>query len=184
MGLRFDLDTANWLAYLLQPGAAVPRFKEKWMEREALRLFLRKLEQRFYSSRRREIEFADYVHRAQRLLEEVQYREGEIPAFILQELRRDLGDRPWTALIVPSGDDESLDRFLSSEDLLMRLVGLWSEEPGLLLQLDSVPSESFTLIDVFQPFESHLQMPRDGLAFLFGIAPVILSSFRSILAIR
>src|SRR4051812_31957792 len=148
MGLRFDLDTVNWLAYLLQPGAAVPRFKEPWMEKEALRLFLKKLEQQFHSSRRRELEFAEYVHRAQRILEEVQYRQGEVPASILRELRHDLGDRPWTALIVPTGDDRRLDEFLNSEDLLMRLVGLWSEDPGLLLQLDSVPREPFTLLDV------------------------------------
>jgi 3',5'-cyclic AMP phosphodiesterase CpdA len=152
MGLRFDLNTVNWLAYLLQPGAVVPRFSEPTMEKMALQAFLGKLEHRFHSSLRREMEFAEYVHRAQRLLDEVQYREGEVPAVILTELRRDLGDRPWTALIVPAGDDWKLDDFLSSEDLMMRLVGLRSEEPGLLLQLDSAPSEPFALTDVFPAF--------------------------------
>lgn len=87
MGLRFGLETANWLAYLLQPDASVPRLEDPWQEREALRLFLEKLDRHFYSSHRREREFAQYVDRARRILERADYQQGEVPASVLRELR-------------------------------------------------------------------------------------------------
>lgn len=152
MGIRFDLNSANWLAYLIEPEANVPSLSDPWMEREALRIFLSKLRRQFYSSHRREEEFRRVVERAEGMLEEIEYRSGEVPRFILRDVRRDLGNRPWTALIVPSGEDWQLDKFLTSEDFLLRMVGTWAEDPGLILQIDSVPDEIFSLTDVFPAF--------------------------------
>jgi hypothetical protein len=157
MGLRFDLTTANWLAYLIEPGAPLPRMDNPWMEREALRRFLDKLEHQFYSSHRRESEFRNIVGNARSLLHRLDDTGPEgSSSFVLEELRRDLGNRPWTALVVPSGEDWELDRFLCSEDLLMRLVGVWSEDPGLVLQIEHGPDEPFSLLDVFPAFKTAL----------------------------
>src|SRR5206468_706406 len=53
--------------------------------------------------------------------------------------------------------DRDLDRFLTSEDLLIRLVGLDSDEPGLILQLEESDSnEVFALNDVFPAFKTAL----------------------------
>ncbi len=49
MGLRFEIKHANWIAYLIQSDAPVPRFEgESWERKELLRYFLRKLRDNFH----------------------------------------------------------------------------------------------------------------------------------------
>jgi hypothetical protein len=157
MGIRFDLQTANWLAYLIERNAPVPRMEDPVMEREALQLFLSNLGERFYSSRGREQEFKSKVDKAYSMLHEIDRRSSElIPPSVLSELRADLCGRPWTALIVPSGNDQSLDAFLSSKGFLRQLIDIPSDEPGLLLQLEGNIEERFSLTDVFPGFRKAL----------------------------
>ena len=118
----------------------------------AVRILLEKLRLGFRSSRQREREFRYDV-------DETLYRlEGEFrrdPLTALAGIRRFFSDRPWTALIIPGGDDWELDSYLSSEEFLRDLVEIRSEDPGLILQLDGV-QESFDLNDVFPAFKTAL----------------------------
>jgi hypothetical protein len=156
-GIRFDISIANWLAYLIEPEAPIPRMESPWMERETLRMFLYRLRNQFYSTKRREREFSRTVEGAERLLHELDSTgSNRIPPQILSELRADLGARPWTALIVPTGSDWELDNFLASEDFLLRLIGIRSDEPGLVLQLEGPFNTVFSLTDIFPAFRTAL----------------------------
>lgn len=155
--MRFNLSSANWLAYLIEPNARVPKLGESWEERETLRLFLRKLSKRFYSSRRSEYRFEQLAHRAERFLDHMDHDEcNGISLDFLQELRSFLRGRPWTALIIPSGKDYKLDNKLCDEEFLRFLVGVRPEDPGLILQLEDPPQEAFSLTDVFPAFKNAL----------------------------
>lgn len=157
MGIRFDIATANWLAYVIERDAPLPRMKDSSMEQETLRWFLQKLRDRFYSTKQRERVLENLVIKAQNMLDNLANNwESKNSSTILNELRSDLGGRPWTALIVPTGRNRELDRFLTSEDFLMRLIGIRSDEPGLILQLEEIPDEVFTLTDVFPAFRTAL----------------------------
>lgn len=157
MGLRFDLSGANWLAYILDPGARIPTFQNPRRERDTLQFFLHQLSERFYSSRPVEQRFESIVRTAEQLMHELD-REGceEVPDYLLKELRRFLGNRPWTALIIPTGYDQELDRELSHERFLRHLVSIRADDPGLILQLEGVPQDAFTVLDVFPAFKTAL----------------------------
>ena len=84
MGMRFNLVSANWLAHLLDPEIPIPKMQEPWMEKETLRLFLKKVERQFYSSRERELHFGALVREAIESLDS---------PYALRKLRRDLSYR-------------------------------------------------------------------------------------------
>lgn len=157
MGMRFNLSSANWLAYLLEPKARIPKLGEDWEEKETLRIFLRKLSNRFYSSRQTEFYLKQIANRAERLLDHLEERRQDgFPSDFLLEVRTFLGDRPWIALIIPSGHDNELDRMLCDEEFLKYLVSVRPEDPGLILQLEEPPEGAFSLLDVFPGFNTAL----------------------------
>lgn len=155
MGLRFDITSANWVAHLLQPGAAVPAMEESWKEAETLRIFLWKLRDRFYSTPFNEQNFRRIVERSDRMLQTIDEGKTELPAVLL-EIRGFLARRPWTSLIVPSGRDPRLDDFLCNEDFLKFVVEIRPGDPGLILQLEVAPRQGFALLDVFPAFRTAL----------------------------
>jgi hypothetical protein len=154
MGLSFDLRVVNWLAHVLDERAPIPQFEDEWHQREALNMFLNGLirEERFYSSPWGRRRFHDIVEFAQRTL-----RSNEQPSQrVLADLREFLGDRPWTALLIPSGRNTDVDRSLCSREFLRDLVEIRPEDPGLILQMDGPPSKIFSLTDVFPAFRTAL----------------------------
>ncbi len=155
MGLRFDLKIANWLARVLDERAPIPVLGDEWEEREAIRMFLQSIEKRFYSSPWG----MDRFHDLTRSLTS-RYRD-ESPKRILAELRSFLGDRPWTALLIPSGANSSIDRMMCSEDFLRDLIFIRPEDPGLVLQMQDPPDRIFSLTDVFPSFKTALAASTD-----------------------
>src|ERR1017187_5306281 len=75
---------------------------------------------------------------------------------VLLEFKRHFTGRNWTALLIPSGQDESVDGVLCSNDFLRELVDIRPEDPGLILQLESSPQSIFPLTDVFPAFRTAL----------------------------
>src|ERR1039457_3642163 len=115
MGLRFDMRVVNWLAHVLDERAPIPKLGNEGEEREALNVFLRGLahEDRFYSSPWGRRRFIDIVQFAEQALQS-----GAQPSQrILADLREFLSDRPWTALLIPSGTNTEVDRALCSREL-------------------------------------------------------------------
>jgi hypothetical protein len=150
MGLRFDLRIANWLAHVLDERMPVPVLGDPHEEKLAIQLFINSLKGKFYSSPRRIDRFHDLIHTLDERLDSQSSRQ------ILETLRSFLGHRPWTALLVPSGMDRSIDDMLCSQDFLRTLVDIRTEDPGLILQLDDPPSRIFSLTDVFPAFKTAL----------------------------
>lgn len=156
MGLRFDLSVANWIAHLIQPGVPIPRLSDERTERETIRHFLKKLNENFYSNSVGKREFKAQVRNA---LESVSSKWGEIsPSELLKPVRDFMQNRPWTALIIPSGrvQDRALDEHLCSRDLLQAIVKIRPGDPGLILQLEAPPEPTFSLMDVFPAFRTAL----------------------------
>ena len=168
MGLVMDLRVANWVAHLIQPEAPVPRLENQWEEKDALQYFLQKMAEGFVSSPERLEEMKRLAEIALRKLHEAN---APAPGELLKDLRRFMGNRPWTVLLVPSGNSET-DRFICSAELLQRLVALKPGCPGLILQ----PAEGsymgmLTLTDVFQAFETALECLEDWPGMLVWTTP-------------
>lgn len=159
MGLRFDINVASWIAYLLQLDAKVPPLPDKVNEFELVGQLLKKLETGFRSSEVRTQEFDQKISRARNMLKKYDWDDKGIIDSVLAEIREDLSDRAWTALIVPSWTDKRLDEFLCSDSLLKPLIEAWNNEQvsdnfsGLLLQLERPQGALFSLTDVFPLFE-------------------------------
>jgi len=160
MGLRFDLQAANWIAYLTQPDSEMPSLEEPWMERETLSEFLRRLQHDFFSSPFRERQFRELADTAAAMSQTLDVDRPASFARLLRDIRLFLATsefgRTWTALIVPSGKDVPIDQMLCSREFLRSLVEIRPEDPGLILQLAEPPREAFSLTDVFPAFRTAL----------------------------
>jgi hypothetical protein len=161
MGLRFDLGAANWVAYLIDPKRALPRFGGDEQEGETLRMFLRNFRDNFLSS----LEYRRHFHHeAERALMELEHlrldwrHPGQSAriADALRSIRKLLSERPWTALVVPGSKDRETDQLLCSREFLQEVVGIRPADPGLILQLDSPPEKNFSLTDIFPAFRTAL----------------------------
>jgi 3',5'-cyclic AMP phosphodiesterase CpdA len=150
MGLRFDLNAANWVAHLTDGKIPLPSLDEPWAEVESVRMLLHKLCDGFYSSRFIEHEFLELIDFAQSRLRD------KLTSDVIEPLREFLSRRPWTALIVPSGYDRELDYRLCSEEFLRELVHVRPEDPGLILQLNDPPTQQLELTNVFPAFRTAL----------------------------
>ena len=150
MGLRFDLNAANWVAHLTDRKIPLPSLGEPWAEVESVRMLLHKLRDGFYSSRFIEHEFLELIDFAQSRLRD------KLTSDVIEPLREFLSRRPWTALIVPSGYDRELDYRLCSEEFLRELVHVRPEDPGLILQLNDPPTQQLELTNVFPAFRTAL----------------------------
>lgn len=167
MGYRFDLQSANWLASLLEPSGRPPVISDPERFRSAV-LESRDGTRRFLSSGRYEREFDHMIEELLRW----RHMDGE------PGLREDYWwpewrnwtshfmRRHWTACIIPSGREGELDRFLCSYELLRELVDFSPEHRGLILQPDEPPSESFSLVDVFPAFRGALDNAHRWPGFL------------------
>lgn len=163
MGLRFDLRVANWLAHVLDERMPIPKLDNEREEREALGYFLSGLGDRFYSSPLGRQEFYEVLHRTKALIDV-----GLNPSpHVLADLRTFLGNRPWTALLVPSGTDSQVDQLMCSKGFLQELILIRPDDPGLILQMEDPPDRVFSLTDVFPAFRTALAASTEWPGILF-----------------
>lgn len=158
MGLRFDLNTANWVAYFTEPDAPFPRLKEARFEKEALLHVLKNIKYEFYSSPNREQQFKTLVTKTENIIDSIENVYKRIPMDIFEEIRNFLTNYLWKALIIPAGRNREFDRFLCSKNLLRKILDIPSTVPGLILQLHEYEpiNEIFSLINVFPAFRTAL----------------------------
>jgi predicted MPP superfamily phosphohydrolase len=154
MAFSFSFDTANWLAYLIEPEGQIPLEIESHEAKETLRLFLDNMSVRFMSSLDRQQSLASLSRETSKSL--MGYRDY-LPRSSAKEAIKDIrsffADRPWTALIIPSGYNPEADSFLCSADFLSEIVEVCPNAPGLILQLDTPPEKEFSLLDIFPAFK-------------------------------
>ena len=155
MGLRFNLSVANLLAYIIEPGGSVPQVRDTDFTKKATHLFLKQLHTNFFSSPQQESIFRQKARRAAEIHDTLDGINGKGTLDgLLMELKCFLRDRPWTALIIPAGDD--VDNFLCGRMFLRYLVNIRCDDPGLILQLEDPPDDQFMLLDVFSAFNTAL----------------------------
>src|SRR5262249_8755821 len=113
MGLRINLNDANWVAALLQPDEPLPSLESlgtTWRDQQRrLHDLLAALQSGFISTQSQMASFAREVSSLSFLLNSRSNVEE-----LMMVLRQRLANRPWTALIVPSERSTSLDIELAS----------------------------------------------------------------------
>jgi hypothetical protein len=154
MGIRFNLQTVNWLSYVLDPGAIVPTFQDTGQQVEAVRYLLRHLRDNFFSSADRHQQLT-YLTNFEQVLE----KRPELLSRIVGDLGAFFGNRVWTALLVPSTVTGIEQDYVCSRDLLTKLVQqvLGGGLPGLILQIEEPSDGIFALTDVFPTFRTALR---------------------------
>ncbi len=134
--------------------APIPPLADTAEQYERLRVFLDRLTARFYSSTKP----TGLAALARRVLSQIVDSIGNAKAIAaaIEQLRDYFRGRPWTALIVPSGDDPDFDNYLCSSEFLGDLVRPWPDFPGLILQLEEPPGRRLVLEHVFPAFYAAL----------------------------
>jgi len=157
MGLRINLQHASWLAHILKPAGPVPVLvsENELEQRVVLRQFADQLRNSFFSGMGHERVWHDQVSRLADAIGEANHDPQRVTRYI-EEIRHFLGDRPWTALVLPSTGGTDFDRELCDESLLRRVVEIRPEDPGLILQLQEPPRDTLVLKDLFPAFRTAL----------------------------
>lgn len=157
MGIRIDLKAANWLAYLIESDIPLPEFENPSNEKKILSAFLKQLLRGFRSSPYREKGLIEHINETEIYLSNIDKNLSRIsPQLILMSLRDFFSERPWTSLIIPSGDSSDLDRLINSEQFLGDLVSIDPESPGIILQIEGPLDEITSLTNVFPAFRTAL----------------------------
>lgn len=153
MGLRFSLQQANVVAWLLSDLRAARAmtwgdFNGDKTSVEALCEVLSDLGHSYMSSVGLE---ADFRYLAGEAADDL--RHGARPWDALVKLREFMAWRPWTALILPSGMSEKVDRDLCSPAYLRHVVAGWPGGGGIVLQLSEPPAKNLDLTRPFPAFK-------------------------------
>ncbi|RJP23351.1 MAG: hypothetical protein C4529_04135 [Deltaproteobacteria bacterium] len=152
---RFNLQSANWISYVLDRRNRIPDIADPNLVRDTLLVFLGNLIDGLYfhgKSTARIIEKA--VHMRDTVREAPHHRYDDI----VKDLRDIFSGREWTAALIPSGFQEShsVDQLLTSRNFLSRLSRTIKAEPHLILHLNEAPAKDFAITDIYPPFHSAL----------------------------
>jgi UDP-2,3-diacylglucosamine pyrophosphatase LpxH len=167
---RFNLQSANWISYVLDSRNRIPDIADPNLVRDTLLVFLGNLIDGLYFH---EESNAKIVEKAVRMRDTVRARPRHRYDDIVMELRDIFSTRGWTAVLIPSGfhDSLSVDRLLTSKYFLSRLSRTIKCDPHLILQLNEAPKDDFAITDVYPPFHSALSKSTrwPGILFWRGI---------------
>lgn len=152
---RFNLQSANWISYVLDRRNQIPDIADPNLVRETLLVFLENIIDGMYfheQSNSKIIEIAVQMRNAVRARPQHRYDD------IVLDLRDIFSKREWTAVLIPSGFQESLpaDQLLTSKFFLSKLSRTIKTEPHLILHLNEAPKKDFAITDIYPPFHSAL----------------------------
>ena len=152
---RFNLQSANWISYVLDRRNQIPDIADPNLVRETLLVFLGNIIDGMYfheQSNSKTIDKAVQMRNAIRARPQHRYDD------IVMDLRDIFSKREWTAVLIPSGFQESLsaDQLLTSKFFLSKLSRTIKAEPHLILQLNEAPQKDFAITDIYPPFHSAL----------------------------
>ena len=104
---------------------------------------------------------AKIVENAVRMRDAVRARLHHRYDDIVMDLRDLFSKKEWTAVLIPSGFQESLstDQLLTSKFFLSKLSRTIKAEPHLILQLNEAPQKDFAITDIYPPF--HIRAVRN-----------------------
>src|SRR5512141_1261208 len=152
---RFNLQSANWISYVLDRRNQIPDIEAPNLVRDTLNVFLGNLIDGLYFDARSNAKIIEKaVHMKDTVLERQHYRYDDIG----MELRDIFSKREWTAVLIPSGLEEShpADPLLTSKTFVSKVSRALKAEPHLILHLNESPQPEFAITDVYPPFHSAL----------------------------
>jgi len=152
---RFNLQSANWISYVLDRRNQIPDIADPNLVRDTLYVFLGNLADGLYFHGESN---AKILERAVRMRDTVRERPHHRYDDIVMELRDIFSKREWTAVLFPSGykESHSADRLLTSNAFLSKLSRTVKADPHLILHLNEAPQPDFAITDVHPPFQSAL----------------------------
>ena len=152
---RFNLQSANWISYVLDPRNQVPDISDPNLVRDTLMVFLGNLIDGLYFHGRSN---AKIIEKAVHMRTTVRERSHHRYDDIVMDLRDLFSGRDWTAILIPSGFPEShpVDRLLTSKSFLLKLSRTVKADPHLILHLNEAPRNDFAITDVYPPIHSAL----------------------------
>jgi predicted phosphodiesterase len=148
--MTLSLDELNWLAHILQPAGATPRYDNIDEDLLCLKVeeFLDTVYSNFYAPLPYRREVAERIGQIkQQLIEADTLEEAFAP------LRQYCEHLPWMALLIPSGQEPRSDQLLTSSELLQELVAIENPNPGFILQPGVAPSKALILEQYFPAFQ-------------------------------
>ncbi len=163
---RFNLQSANWISYVLDPRDQIPDIGDPNLVRDTLVVFLGNIIDGLYfhgKSQTKIIEKA--VHMRNTVRERPTHRYDDI----VMDLRDIFSKKEWTAIFIPSGLKESLsiDKLVTSKNFLLKLSRTIKTDPHLILHLNEAPQMDFAITDVYPPFQSALSKSTRWPGILF-----------------
>ena len=153
---RFNLQSANWISYVLDRRNRIPEIADPNLVRDTLAVFLGNVIDGMYFHHARSN--AEIIEKAVRMRAAVLASPHHRYDDIVLELRDIFSKREWTAVLIPSGIHEShpADPLLTSRSFLSKLSRTLKADPHLILQLNEAPQQEFAITDVYPPFHSAL----------------------------
>ncbi len=152
---RFNLQSANWISYVLDRRNQIPDIADPTLVRETLLVFLGNMIDGLYFHGRSNGKIVEKaVQMRNTVLERPHHRYDDI----VLELRDIFSKREWTAVLIPSGFEESrsVDRILTSKIFMSNLSRTIKCEPHLILHLNEAPRKDFAITYVYPPFHAAL----------------------------
>ena len=152
---RFNLQSANWISYVLDRRNQIPDIADPNLVRDTLLVFLGNIIDGMYFH---EPSNSGNIEKAVQMRDAVRARAQHRYDDIVLDLREIFSKREWTAVLIPSGFQESLsaDQLLTSKFFLSKVSRTIKTEPHLILHLNEAPKKDFAITDIYPPFHSAL----------------------------
>ena len=152
---RFNLQSANWISYVLDRRNQIPDIADPNLVRDTLVVFLGNLIDGLYFHDKSN---AKIIEKAVSMRNTVRERQHHRYDDIVMVLRDIFSKREWTAILIPSGFQEShsVDQLVTSKTFLSNLSRTIKTDPHLILHLNEAPQKDFAITDVYPPFHSAL----------------------------
>lgn len=152
---RFNLQSANWICYVLDRRNQIPDIADPNLVRDTLIVFLGNLIDGLYFDPESN---AKVIEKAVQMRKTVRARPHHRYDDIVMDLRDLFSKREWTAVLIPSGfqESDSVDQLLTSKIFLSNLARTVKADPHLILHLNEAPQNDFAITDVYPPFDSAL----------------------------
>jgi len=152
---RFNLQSASWISYVLDRRNQIPDIADPNLVSDTLIVFLGNLIDGLYFHGESN---AKIIEKAVQMRDAVRARPHHRYEDIVMDLRDIFSKREWTAVLIPSGFQEShaVDQLLTSKYFLSKLSRTITSDPHLILHLNEAPRKEFAITDIYPPFHSAL----------------------------
>jgi hypothetical protein len=153
---RFNLQSANWISFVLDRRNQIPDIADPNLVRDTLVVFLGNLIDGLYFHGKSNAKIVEKAVQMRKAVRERPHHHRYDD--IVMDLRDIFSKREWTAVLIPSGFQEShpVDRLLTSKTFLSKLSGTIKTDPHLILHLNEAPQKDLAITDIYPPFHSAL----------------------------